>query len=141
AGKRTTVAMLVYPGFTALDRIRCLPFCRVYQVQLVWKTKDLITSDSGLTVKPTMTLKECPEELAVLFVPGGTTGTVKLMEDAEVLAFLKARAEKSDYVTSVCTGSLVLGAAGLLKGYKATSHWGARDILKVLGAEPLDQRV
>jgi cyclohexyl-isocyanide hydratase len=64
-----------------------------------------------------------------------------MMEDAEVLAFLKSRAEKSDYVTSVCTGSLVLGAAGLLKGYKATCHWGARDILKVLGAEPVDERV
>jgi len=88
-----------------------------------------------------MTLKDCPEELAVLFVPGGTTGTLKMMEDAEVLAFLKSRTEKSDYVTSVCTGSLVLGAAGLLKGYKATCHWGARDILNVLGAEPVDERV
>ena len=112
-----------------------------FTVQLVWKTTDLITSDMGLTIKPTMTLKDCPEELAVLFVPGGTASTVKMMEDPEVLAFLKSRGEKADYITSVCTGSLVLGAAGLLRGYKATTHWLAHDVLKTLGAEPVKERV
>lgn len=94
-----------------------------------------------MAIKPTMTFKDCPDELAVLFVPGGTTGTVKMMGDEEVLNFLRSRGEKSDYVTSVCTGSLVLGAAGLLRGYKATTHWGAVDVLKVLGAEPVRERV
>src|SRR5262249_23333494 len=88
-----------------------------------------------------MTFKECPDEVALLFVPGGTTGTLTMMGDAEVLAFLKARGAKAGYVTSVCTGSLVLGAAGLLRGYKATSHWVARDLLADLGAEPGDARV
>jgi len=141
---RNTIAMLVYPGFTALDLVgphQVFANLPGYRVQLVWKTRELVTSDAGLAIQPTMTFEECPEALAVLFVPGGTTGTVKLMEDAEVLRFLKSRAEASDHVTSVCTGSLVLGAAGLLKGYKATSHWAARDILKVLDAEPVNQRV
>src|SRR5262249_32117104 len=74
AGNKTTIAMLIYPEFTALDLVGPLQVLAAlpgYQVQLVWKTKDLITSDSGLSVKPTMTFKECPEELAVLFVPGG----------------------------------------------------------------------
>lgn len=142
--RRKTIAMLVYPGFTALDLVgphQVFSALEGYQVQLVWKTKELLTSDAGLTIQPTMTFKDCPEQLAVLFVPGGTTGTLKVMEDAEVLAFLKSRAGKSDYVTSVCTGSLVLGAAGLLKGYKATSHWGAREILKLLEAQPVDERI
>src|SRR5262249_62389408 len=132
-----------FPGLTALDLVgphQVFSVLQGYQVQLVWKTTELVTSDRGLSVKPTMTLKDCPEELAVLFVPGGMAGTLKMMEDAEVLAFLKSRAEKADHVTSVCTGSLVLGAAGLLKGYKATSHWAARAILKLLEAEPLEQR-
>lgn len=144
AASRTTIAMLIYPGFTALDLVgphQVFANLPGYRVQLVWKTKDLITSDAGIAIQPTMTFKDCPEELAVLFIPGGMEGTTKMMEDADVLAFLKSRAEKSDYVTSVCTGSLVLGAAGLLKGYKATSHWGARDVLKTLEAEPVDQRV
>lgn len=144
AGKRTTIAMLHYPQFTALDLVgphQVFSALEGYKVELVWKTTDLVTSDAGLTVKPTLAFKDCPEELAILFVPGGTMGTVKMMADADVLAFLKSRAEKSDYVTSVCTGSLVLGAAGLLRGYKATTHWGALDVLKILGAEPVKERV
>ena len=133
-----------YPQFTALDLVgphQVFAALEGYKVELAWKTTDLVPSDSGLTIKPTMTLKDCPEELAVLFVPGGTMGTVRMMGDRDVLGFLKSRGEKSDYVTSVCTGSLVLGAAGLLRGYKATTHWGAMDILKVLGAEPTKERV
>ena len=63
------------------------------------------------------------------------------MNDSEVLAFLADRASRSRYVTSVCSGSLLLGAAGLLKGYKATSHWAAREALRMYGAEPVDARV
>jgi cyclohexyl-isocyanide hydratase len=144
AAKRKTIAMLVYPDFTVLDLVgphHVFSVLEGYEVQLVGKSTELVTSDTGLSVKPTLAIKDCPEELAVLFVPGGTTGTVVAMGDADILAFLKSRGAKSDYVTSVCTGSLVLGAAGLLRGYKATSHWVARDILKLLGAEPVDERV
>ena len=73
-------------------------------------------------------------------VPGGF-GQQQLMSDPEVLAFLADRGAKAKYVTSVCSGSLVLGAAGLLKGYKATSHWAAREGLRAFGAEPVDARV
>lgn len=141
---RKTIAMLLYPQFTALDLVgphHVLSALEGYKVELLWKTTDPVVSDLGLTIKPTMSLKDCPEDLAVLFVPGGTTGTLKMMEDEEVLSFLKARGEKSEFVTSVCTGALVLGAAGLLRGYKATTHWGAIDLLKPLGATPVKERV
>jgi cyclohexyl-isocyanide hydratase len=106
----------------------------------VWKTKDLVRSDTGIGIEPTSTFETCPRQLDILFVPGGH-GKQQLMNDAEVLTFLADRAAKSKYVTSVCTGSLVLGAAGLLKGYKATSHWAMRDALSAYGAEPVEARV
>lgn len=141
---RKTIAMLVYPEFTALDLVgphHVFSLLEGYQVQLVWRSLDSVTSDTRMTIKPTMTFEECPADPAVLFVPGGTTGTLKMMQDDDVLAFLGSRAKAAEYVTSVCTGSLVLGAAGLLRGYKATTHWGARDVLKTLGSQPVDERV
>jgi cyclohexyl-isocyanide hydratase len=137
------IAMLVYPKFTALDLIgpqTAFSMLKDVQVHLVWKTLDPVTTDSGITLFPTQSFASCPEELEVLFVPGGLEGTIALMEDEEVLTFLAARAEKASYVTSVCTGSLVLGAAGLLRGYKATSHWGMREVLPILEAERVDAR-
>jgi cyclohexyl-isocyanide hydratase len=106
----------------------------------VWKTKDLVISDTGIGIQPTDTFETCPRDLDVLFVPGGF-GQQRIMNDSEVLAFLADRAPRSRYVTSVCSGSLLLGAAGLLKGYKATSHWAAREGLRMFGAEPVEGRV
>jgi cyclohexyl-isocyanide hydratase len=106
----------------------------------VWKTKDVVRSDSGFGIQPTSTFETCPRELDVLFVPGGL-GQQQHMNDTDILAFLADRAPRSKYVTSVCGGSLLLGAAGLLKGYKATSHWTARDALTAFGAEPVEARV
>ncbi|WP_437734515.1 DJ-1/PfpI family protein [Sorangium sp. So ce1335] len=137
------IAMLVYPGFTALDLIgpqTAFGFLEDVQIHLVWKTLDPVTTDMGITLHPTATFETCPEELAVLFVPGGVAGTIALMRDAAVLDFLAARAERASYVTSVCTGSLVLGAAGLLRGYSATTHWAMREVLPLLGAERVDAR-
>lgn len=141
---RKIMAFLLYPEFTALDLVgphQVFANLSGYEVHLVWKTREPVRSDAGLIVQPTLTFKECPDKVSLLFVPGGTAGTLKMMGDAEVLAFLKSRGEKADYVTSVCTGSLLLGAAGLLRGYKATSHWVTRDLLEVLGATPVDARV
>ena len=90
---------------------------------------------------PTTTFADCPRDLDVLFVPGGVPGTLTMMEDPEVLAFLADRGSRARFVTSVCTGSLVLGAAGLLKGYKATSHWLTRDVLAEFGAIPTAGRI
>jgi cyclohexyl-isocyanide hydratase len=82
-----------------------------------------------------------PEALDVLFVPGGVPGTLTMMEDKEVLDFLADRGSRAKWVTSVCTGSLILGAAGLLKGYKATSYWATLDVLPTFGATPVKRRV
>lgn len=98
-------------------------------------------SDSGLPIQPTATLKECPGNVDILFVPGGLRGTAAIMNDPEVIDFLHDRGRRARYVTSVCTGSLVLGAAGLLRGYRATSHWTVCDLLPLLGAEPEAGRV
>jgi cyclohexyl-isocyanide hydratase len=106
----------------------------------VWKTKDPVISDTGIAVQPTATFETCPRELDILFVPGGF-GQQRIMNDSEVLGFLTDQATRSKYITSVCSGSLLLGAAGLLKGYKATSHWSAREALRIYGAEPVEARV
>jgi cyclohexyl-isocyanide hydratase len=139
--KRLEIAMLLYPGLTLLDLIGPQTvFSWFANTQLVWKTKDLVCSDTGIGIQPTSTFETCPRKLDILFVPGGF-GQQELMNDAEVLAFLVNRASNAKYVTSVCTGSLLLGAAGLLKGFKATSHWATRDSLSAFGAEPVDARV
>jgi len=144
-GPRLQIAMLVYPEFTALDLIGPHTFLAALMnadVHLVWKTKDPVALDRGGTaLLPTMTLAECPKNLDVLFVPGGLSGTAAMMRDDVVLDFVADRGSRAKYVTSVCTGSLVLGSAGLLKGYRATSHWATRDILPVLGATPVNERI
>ena len=135
------IGMLLYPGLTLLDLIGPQTvFSWFANTHLVWKTKDLVYSDTGIGMQPTCTFETCPHDLDILFVPGGF-GQNQLMSDAEVLAFLADRGPKAKYVTSVCSGSLLLGAAGLLKGYKATSHWAARDGLSAFGAIPTDARV
>jgi cyclohexyl-isocyanide hydratase len=145
AARKLQVAMLVYPQFTALDLIGPHTFLAGLMsadVQLVWKTKDPVALDRGGTaILPTMTFAECPKDLDVLFVPGGLKGTVAVMRDDEVLDFVADRGGRARYVTSVCTGSLILGCAGLLKGYRATSHWATREILPLLGATPVAERV
>jgi len=109
------------------------------QVHLVWKDLVPVTSSTGLLLKPTTTFEDCPV-LDVICVPGGA-GVGPLMEDEQTLAFIKAQAAQARYVTSVCTGSLVLGAAGLLQGKRATTHWAYHDLLATLGAIPVKDRV
>jgi cyclohexyl-isocyanide hydratase len=138
---RLEIGMLLYPELTLLDLIGPQTvFSWFAKTHLVWKTMDPIASDTGIRVQPTSTFETCPSELDILFVPGGF-GQQRFMTDASVLAFLADRARKSKYITSVCSGSLLLGAAGLLKGFKATSHWAVRDQLRAFGAEPVEARV
>ncbi len=144
AKKPTQVLMLAYPQFTLLDLVgphSILSMVAGIQVKIVAKTKDPITTDTGVTIHPQQALKDTTEEPLIIFVPGGTSGTLRAMEDKETIEFLKSRGARATYVTSVCTGSLVLGAAGLLKGYQATTHWAAMDLLKPLGAIPITRRV
>jgi len=136
------IGMLIFPGLTQLDMtgphevLARLPNTKVH---LVAHTMAPVKTDRGMEIVPTMTLADCPQ-LDLVMVPGGP-GQQDLMEDGAVLAFLQTQARGAKYVTSVCTGSLVLGAAGLLKGKRATSHWAAIDHLKPLGAIPVSERV
>jgi cyclohexyl-isocyanide hydratase len=139
--KPLEVGMLLFPDLTLLDLIGPQTVLSSHSnIHLVWKTKDVIYSDRGIGIKPNATFDECPADLDVLFVPGGA-GMLPVMRDREVLDFLVDRGRRAKYVTSVCTGALVLGTAGLLNGYKATTHWAAREVLRVFGAEPVTQRV
>jgi cyclohexyl-isocyanide hydratase len=138
------VAMLCYQGMTALDLIGpqyMFASLMGAKVHLVAKSRDPVTSDTGVTIVPTATFDDVPRDLTVLFTPGGTDGTIAAMRDADTRDFMADRGSRATYVTSVCTGSLILGAAGLLKGYRATSHWAARDSLVEFGAVPVKQRV
>lgn len=141
--KSKLIAMVAYQGFTVLDLVGPLQvLSRVpgYRTVIVAESREPIVTDC-LTLLPSMTFEECPPEVAVLFVPGGLTGTIKAMSDPVVIKFLQTRGATAEYVTSVCTGSLILGAAGLLRGYKAATHWSSRDVLKTLGATPVADRV
>jgi cyclohexyl-isocyanide hydratase len=106
---------------------------------MVWKTCDPVPTDAGFSIVPTTSFADCPQ-LDVICVPGGG-GQVELMTDPETLDFLRKQAAGARYVTSVCTGSLVLGAAGLLKGYRSACHWAWLDMLKDFGAIPVAERV
>lgn len=142
--KDEQIALLAYPDFTALDLVGPqYMFANLMgaKVHVVAKTLDPVRSDTGLVFVPTMTFDACPKELDILFVPGGTTGTLAAIGDDVILDFVADRGARARLVTSVCTGSLVLGAAGLLQGYRATSHWVTRDLLKSVGAKPTDARV
>ena len=137
------VGFLIYPGVIQLDvtgAYQVLAFPPNVQVHLIWKTLFPIVSNEGLTLLPTMTLANCPA-LDVICVPGGGMGQVEVMKDPEILNFLKQQSVTAQYVTSICTGSMILAAAGLLQGYKATCHWAFRDQLAMLGAEVIPQRV
>ena len=140
-GKQLEVAMLLYPNLTLLDLVGPqMALTGPARVHLVWKTRDLVTSDGGISIQPSMTLQDCPADLDVLFVPGGG-GMIEVMKDAEVMAFVRDRGARAKYVTSVCSGSMILGAAGLLRGYKATSHWAVVNMLSYFGAEYTKGRV
>jgi cyclohexyl-isocyanide hydratase len=136
------VGMLLFPDLTQLDLTG--PFEVFHRipgatVHLIWKDPGPVRAQGGLGIVPTTTLRACPA-LDVLFVPGGY-GQVALRDDPEVLSFLATQGTKARWVTSVCTGSLLLGAAGLLEGYEATTHWAYVDLLPAFGARPVKRRV
>ena len=136
------VAFLVYPNVTQLDLTgpaQVLSRLGEAKVDLVWKTRDPVQTDSGFALLPTATLDEV-QAADILCVPGGF-GCTDVMLDEDTLAWVRDVGESAQWVTSVCTGSLILGAAGLLEGYRATSHWAWRDYLKLFGAEPVAERV
>lgn len=136
------IGMLIFPRLTQLDMTgpyEVLARLPNTTVDLVARTLDPVTADRGMQIVPSMTFTDCPP-LDVVMVPGGP-GQRDLMEDEEALGFLRRQAMVAKYITSVCTGSLLLGAAGLLKGKRATSHWNALEHLKLLGAVPVSEKV
>ena len=136
------IGLLVFPKITQLDLTGPLQvFCGLpgANVHLIWKRMEPVTSDTVLTITPTVTFADCPQ-LDVICVPGGA-GTDDMVNDEEMLQFLCRQAADAKYVTSVCTGSLVLGAAGLLRGYRATTHWTSMEFLGPYGALPTKTRV
>ncbi|WBV23729.1 DJ-1/PfpI family protein [Pantoea piersonii] len=136
------IGLLLFPDVTQLDLTGPFEvFARTPGVvcHLIWKEIKPVRSDRGLMLVPDCTFDNCPP-LDVICVPGGP-GQIALMSDEETLSFLRRQAQHAQFITSVCTGSLVLGAAGLLHGYRATSHWSSRDQLALLGAEPVEARV
>ena len=136
------IGLLLFPRLTQLDLTG--PY-EVFAntpgatVHLIWKTRDPVAAITGMKITPDTTFDDCPQ-LDVICVPGGS-GVAEQMEDPEVLDFLRRQATAARYVTSVCTGALVLGAAGLLKGKRATTHWASHDFLATLGAIPTQGRV
>ncbi|UZE46676.1 DJ-1/PfpI family protein [Rhodopseudomonas sp. P2A-2r] len=136
------IGLLVFPQVTQLDLTGPLQvFTRLpgATVHLIWKRIEPVSSDTVLALLPTVTFDDCPQ-LDVICVPGGA-GSDDMANDAATLAFLRRQAAGARYITSVCTGALVLGAAGLLQGYRSTTHWSALEFLAAFGAIPTATRV
>jgi len=137
-----SVAFLIYPQVTQLDFTGPAQFLSRLgkaKVDYVWKNRDPVPTDAGFSILPTATFEEV-RQADILCVPGGIA-CVEMIEDEAVLAWVRDVGASASWVTSVCTGSLILGAAGLLEGYRAACHWAWRDHLRLFGAEPVAERV
>ena len=136
------IGFLLFPKVTQLDLTgpaQVLSRLSGTRIHLVWKSIEPLMTDVGFSINPTITFENCPQ-LDVLCVPGGI-GVVEQLNDTETLEFLCAQGRAARYVTSVCNGSLLLGAAGLIDGYKSACHWMWRHYLPQFGAEPVAARV
>ncbi|WP_208352473.1 DJ-1/PfpI family protein [Pseudaestuariivita rosea] len=138
------VVMLAYPGMTALDLVGPqYMFGSLWgaTVKVAAKTLDPIVSDTRLTILPDVTFEQAHDRPDILFVPGGISGTLNAMEDQETVDFLASRGAAASYVTSVCTGALLLGQAGLLDGYRVATHWLSASVMDAFGATAVNERV
>jgi cyclohexyl-isocyanide hydratase len=136
------IAFLLYPNVAQLDLTgpaQVLSRLGDATIDLVAKTRDPVPTDSGFPLHPTVTFDEVTNA-SILCVPGGF-GTIAAMEDEATLAWLRAVGATAEWVTSVCTGSLLLAAAGLLDGYKAACHWASREQLAMFGVDVVAERV
>jgi cyclohexyl-isocyanide hydratase len=136
------IGFLIFPNITQLDLagpyevLKSVPDAKVH---LIWKTLEPVTAGGGMQMLPTITMADSPQ-LDLICIPGGG-GTSALMADDDVLGFIRKQAKGVRYLTSVCTGALVLGAAGLLTGKRATTHWMSFEMLSAFGAIPVQERV
>jgi cyclohexyl-isocyanide hydratase len=139
----TRIQMLVYPGMTLQDLVGPLQVWAAWpgaEIQFAWKSTGPVPTDSGLAVIATTSFADAWAAPDILFAPGGLLPTFELLEDEAAIGFLRSRGEQAKWVTSVCTGAVLLGAAGLLRGYRAATHWFARDSLALFGATPSSER-
>lgn len=137
----THIGLLLFPQLTVLDLIGPYEvFCRLpdTRVDLIWHTLDTVTTEHGLPLQPTQRCADIAH-LDVLCIPGGF-GVTPLLNDAPTIDFIRRVGAKSRFVTSVCSGALLLGAAGLLQGRRAATHWASMDMLADFGAIPTDER-
>ncbi|WP_285029149.1 DJ-1/PfpI family protein [Mycolicibacterium sp. lyk4-40-TYG-92] len=138
------VAIVLYPGFTALDFIgpyESLRWLPDTEVRFVWHEPGPIVADSGvLLVGATHAFRETPSP-DIILIPGGFS-TLEHARDETLLDWLRRAHETTTWTASVCSGSVILGASGLLKGKRATSHWAAVQLLRTFGVEPVtDERI
>ena len=137
------VGFVIFPDLTQLDftgPLQVLARMPQSATHIVAKSAAPVPSDCGLGLVPTCTFANCPP-LDLICVPGGTGGVVRAIGDRETIAFVRAQAQGAKYVTSVCTGAFILGAAGLLRGRRATTHWSCVDLLPLVGATYTKARV
>jgi len=121
--------------------VQAWSFLPGYEVQYAWHRPGGVLTDCGLSVEATHSFEDAWTDPDVLMVGGGAKPALDLLGDSAAIAFLADRGSRARWVCSVCTGSLLLGAAGLLRGYRASVHWGARDALAQFGAEVSNERV
>jgi cyclohexyl-isocyanide hydratase len=130
------VGFVIFPELTQLDFTgpqQVLARLPQSAMHIISKSASPVPSDSGLSLVPTHTFENCPQ-LDLICVPGGNTGVVRAMDDRETIEFIRRQSTSAKYVTSVCTGAFILGAAGLLKGRRATTHWAFTELLPLVGA-------
>jgi cyclohexyl-isocyanide hydratase len=138
-----TIGLYIWQNMTALDALgpqQILGFVPEFNVVTVAKSKDPVVTDTKLHILPDHDFASCPP-IDILVVPGGVDPSAE-MQDEDVLSWLRSTGDSAEYVTSVCTGSLILAEAGLLDGYKATTHWAFKEQLASYpGVELADGRV
>ncbi|SDO70593.1 DJ-1/PfpI family protein [Afipia sp. GAS231] len=137
------VLAVAFPGFTFIDLagpMQAFMMLPGFSSQVVWHSKGTIDSDAGVSVQATEDFGSCWKDPDILFVPGNTVSLFKLLQDDRTLDVIADLGSGAKWITSVCNGSLLLGAAGLLKGYKAGSYWYTREHLSLFGAIPTDAR-
>ncbi len=136
------IAFLLFPGLTALDLVgpaQVLSRMGNVRIDVVARDMSPVSTDAGFAIVPTAEFSSAPRP-AILCIPGGL-GVNDAMEDRAVMDWVRSAAADAEWITSVCTGSLLLGAAGLLRGYRATCHWGQHHHLAAFGTIPVRERV